>query len=136
MDATRVDAELALLRTIFPNLECAVVDDVHWVRIPKYPLPAGWSFAGEKCTHAELAFRIPTQAGQAPYGFVVRPAIVLSSGATPGAYSASVTTPWGTDFAQFSWSPAEAWIPKTDITAGSNMLDFARSFIDRLSENS
>src|SRR5690348_16554544 len=121
MDAARLDAELALLRTSFPDLDYEFADDVHWVRIPSYPLPSGWSFAGEPCTHVELAFRIPTQPGQAPYGFLVRPAVELSTGVTPGAYSPNVATPWGAGFAQFSWSPVGTWIPKTELTAGANM---------------
>ena len=40
------------------------------------------------------------------------------------------------DFAQFSWSPLEPWQPKADIRAGANMLNFARSFADRLKEPS
>ena len=38
----------------------------------------------------------------------------------------------GSDFAQFSWSPLEPWVPKTDIRAGANLLNFARSFAERL----
>ena len=43
-----------------------------------------------------------------------------------------MSTPWGDDFAQFSWSPLEPWVPKADIRAGANMLNFARSFAERL----
>jgi len=58
--------------------------------------------------------------------------ITLVGGGTPNNYTAPVSTPWGSDFAQFSWSPLEPWVPKTDIRAGANMLNFARSFAERL----
>jgi hypothetical protein len=44
-----------------------------------------------------------------------------------------VSTPWGDDWGQYSWSPV-AWVPKEDVSAGANMLKFARSFADRLRE--
>lgn len=78
-----------------------------------------------------MVFQIP-QAGQAPYAFRTRPMITLAGGATPSNYTASVSTPWENDFAQFSWSPLEPWVPKANIRAGANMLNFARSFAERL----
>jgi len=135
MDADRLQAELALLRTAYPDLVHVVADDgVHWVKIPNYPLPAGWYSNGIPCASVEAALRIPTQAAQAPYGFLVRPVIQLANNAAPSNYSPNVATPWGSEFAQFSWSPLGPWIPKTDVTAGANMLNFARSFADRLGE--
>lgn len=44
-----------------------------------------------------------------------------------------MTTPWGDGWGQFSWS-AVAWVPKEDIRTGANMLDFVRSFEERLGE--
>lgn len=131
MDAERLEQELELLRTGYPDLEYRFVDEAHWVRIPAYPVPDGW-FAGEEPVAAvEIVFQI-SQAGQAPYAFRTRPPITLVGGGTPSNYSAPVSTPWGNDFAQFSWSPLEPWVPKADIRAGANMLNFARSFAERL----
>jgi hypothetical protein len=134
MDDEHLDEELALLRSAYPDLAYLVVDGVHWVRIPAYSVPTGWKHCGTDVTQAEIAFQIPVQSGQAPYAFYVRPLITLASGETPGNYTATASTPWGDDFAQFSWSPSEPWIPKTDIRAGANMMNFARSFADRLEE--
>ena len=134
MDAERLDEELALLRSAYPDLEYLVVGEAHWVRIPAHAVPTGWTHAGTAVTQAEVAFQIPMQAGQAPYAFYARPPITLASGETPGNYTATASTPWGADFAQFSWTPSEPWIPKADIRAGANMLNFARSFADRLGE--
>jgi len=135
MDAERLDQELELLRSGYPDLECRLVDAAHWVRIPVYPVADGWFAGDEPVAAVEIVFQIP-QAGQAPYAFRTRPVITLAGGSTPSNYTAPVSTPWGNEFAQFSWSPLEPWIPKTDIRAGANMLNFARSFAERLKEPS
>jgi hypothetical protein len=129
MDAERLEQELSLLRTAYPDLEYRLVDGVHWVRIPKYPVAEGWSVRA-----VEIAFQIPAQAGQAPYAFFVRPPLQLANGGDPTNYTQTAATPWGSDFAQFSWSPVEQWIPKADIREGANMLNFARSFADRFED--
>jgi hypothetical protein len=134
MDAERLEQELALLRSGYPDLEYRAVDGAHWVRIPAYTVPSGWERDGVAVESAEIVFQIPAQPGQAPYAFYVRPAITLAGGAAPSNYTATATTPWGSDFAQFSWAPLEQWVPKADIRAGANMLNFARSFGERLKE--
>jgi hypothetical protein len=129
MHVQRVEQELELLRAVYPDLEYRLVDGAHWVRIPSYPVPEGWSYPS-----VEVAFQVPAQAGQAPYAFWVRPALRLAGGGTPSNYAAA-STPWGGDWAQFSWSPL-TWTPKADIRADANILNFARSFADRLAERS
>jgi hypothetical protein len=124
----RVQEELELLRTAYPDLEYREEGSVHWVRIPSYPVPKGWSQ-----TEVEVCFQIPSSPGQAPYAFRVRPEMQLAEGGSPGNYTYPVSTPWGNDWGQFSWSPTN-WVPKEDIRAGANMLDFAHSFADRLRE--
>jgi hypothetical protein len=136
MDPQRLEAELALLRSAYPDIEHRLVGGAHWVRIPAYPVPTGWTHQGVAVAEVEIAFEIPTQLGQAPYGFYVRPPLNVAGGGTPSNYTAQASTPWGGDFAKFSWSPNEPWVPKGDIRAGANMLNFARSFADRLGEAS
>jgi hypothetical protein len=130
MAVEHLEQELELLRTAYPDLEHRPVDGALWVRIQSYPVPEGWSHSS-----VEVAFQIPAQAGQAPYAFYVRPALRFAGGGTPSNYTPTAPTPWGTDWAQFSWSPL-TWMPKADIRAGANMLNFARSFADRLAERS
>ncbi len=122
----RVEEELELLRIAYPNLEYLREGDLHWVRISSYPVPEGWSHA-----EVEVAVQIPASAGQAPYGFRVRPGLQLADDGQPNNYTYPVTTPWGDDWGQFSWSPIE-WVPKAEIRAGANMLNFVRSIADRL----
>jgi hypothetical protein len=133
MDAQRMHSELELLRSAYPDLEYRVADGAHWVRIPAYPVPHGWFADGRPVDAAEVVFQIPPL-GQPPYAFRVRPTITLSGGATPNNYTPAVPTPWGINFAQFSWAPVESWVPKTDVRAGTNMLSFARSFGARLDD--
>lgn len=130
-DDNRKAAELELLRTVFGDLEVRDDGGRTWVRLPSHAVPAGWS-----ADHVEVAFCFPLEVGQPPYGFCVRPALTLVSGAAVGNYTPTANTPWGGDFAQFSWSPQEPWVPRTDVRAGANMLNFALSFASRLAEAS
>ncbi len=124
----RIKQELALLRTVYPNLEWH--PDSFWIRIPSYPLPDGaW-----KQSEIELAVQMPPNLpGQPPYGFWVRPGLQLANGGTPTNYSYPVSTPLGDGWGQFSWSLI-SWQPQAEITAGSNMLNFVRSIAHRLRE--
>ena len=131
-DPTRLAAELDLLRGEFPDLETRDADGRTWVRLPRYPVPTGWS-----ASTVELVFAFPAEVGQPPYAFLIRPALSLPNGTQPGNYTpVGPTTPWGDGFAQFSWSPLDAWIPRADLRTGPNMLTFARSFATRLAETS
>lgn len=124
----RWQEELELLKKAYPDLETSETDG-HWCRLPSYRVP-GEAFQPEM---VEVAFRIPGQAGEQPYGFWVRPGVEAEGGATISNYSFPATTPWGSDWGQFSWSPV-SWLPKADVRAGSNMVNFVRSFADRLGE--
>lgn len=72
--------------------------------------------------------------GQAPYAFWVRGGLALSGGAQPTNYTfPSTSTPWGDEWGQFSWQPA-SWAPGPQPGQGTTMVDFVRSFADRLRE--
>lgn len=124
----RVDQELALLRTVYPELEW--YPESFWIRLPAYTLPDGvW-----ERSEIELAFQMPQNLpGQRPYGFWVRPNLALANGGSPNNYSYPVTISLGERWGQFSWSPI-SWQPTAEITSGSNMLNFVRSIADRLRE--
>jgi hypothetical protein len=124
-----VEENLALLRTAYRDLEHLVASGVSWVRIPSYPIPEVFTPRS-----ADIAFRIPAQPGEAPYGFWVRPGLTLTGGGTINNYTYPATTPWSGDWGQFSFSPVDPWQPKVDVRAGPNMLNFARAVTDRLRE--
>lgn len=123
----RIMAELALIRSWYPGVEFREED--FWARVPEYALPAGWGR-----DHAEIAFQIPQDVfGQHPYGFWVRPPLQLPGGGAPSNTSGPVATGFGDGWQQFSWAP-DRWQPGADPRAGSNLLDFVRSFSQRLAE--
>jgi len=129
----RVDDELALLRRRFDNIEYR--PDGQWVRILTYAIPPDlW-----RPPVVQVAFQIPPEVAAAPYAFHARP---LEGEATSfqavndqaiGNYTYPANTPWGSDWGTFSWQ-LEEWQPTIPITAGTTMLDFARSFAARFSE--
>lgn len=123
----RVRAELELVRARYPGLEFREED--FWARIPEYPLASGW---GREA--AEIAFQVPRDIfGQRPYGFWVRPPLQVPGGGVPTNTSGPVATGFGDGWQQFSWAP-EIWQPGTEPHNGSNLLDFVRSFAQRLRE--
>lgn len=130
MSAERIAQELELLRSSFPTLE--YVPEGQWVRIPSYPLPeAVWGRSA-----VEVCFQIPEAIpAQGPYGLYVRPDISLANGGVIQNYTYPAPTAFGGDWGKFSWQLL-AWTPNADIVAGTNMLNFVRSFADRFREGS
>ena len=125
--SARVGYELALLRRQWPDLEYLAAD--HWVRLPPQPVPSGWSHDA-----AEICFRIPADVATQPYGFYVKPILLLASNGTlrtPTNYTSPATTPFDGEWAMFSWSPL-TWRPHAEVARGDNMVHFVRSFRDRL----
>jgi hypothetical protein len=124
----RIEQEVALLQKVYPDLDWRA--DVRWARIPSYALLDGlW-----RQSAVQLAFQLPEQLpGQAPYGFWVHPGLELASGQGIDQYTHPATTPFGEDWGQFSWQP-EVWAPGPTVLAGTNMLDFVRSFATRLQQ--
>lgn len=120
-------AELELIREEYPGVE--EVDGL-WALIADYPIPADWKAQSPTA----LAFQFPAELpAQEPYGFWLRPGLVLPGGGPPSNSSCPVETPLGGDWQQFSWA-FDGWVPGPEPRAGSNMLDFVRSFARRLRE--
>jgi hypothetical protein len=131
----RIEQELTLLREVYPDLQDAVHEQQQWALIPQYPMPPGWHAIrpnGPRVERVELAFKVPPQREAVPYGFAVRPMLALPDGGTIANYSDNFLTAWGGEFGHFSWQSEEGWHPKDDIRKGDNMLDFVRSFAERL----
>jgi hypothetical protein len=123
----RIDAELELVRSMYPDVEFRAED--LWARIPAYSFPEGW---GRE--HGEVAFRFPRDVfGEEPYGFWVRPPLLLPGDGAPSNSSGPVATGFGEGWQQFSWAP-DGWRPAAQVRCGTNMLDWVRSFTRRLKE--
>lgn len=97
------------------------------MRIPRYAVaPDIWTVS-----EVEVAFQIPESVGTQPYGFYVRPKLVLQGGGTIQNYT-DAATPFGEDWGKFSWQIT--WQPAQDLHSGSNMVDFVVSLAARLRE--
>ena len=82
-----------------------------------------------------VAFQIPNGIpAEAPYGYYVKQPLEHRTGGAPQhAAPAAESVPWTGPWLKFSWSPS-AWAPTSEVRKGSNALQFALSFADRLRE--
>lgn len=124
----RIEQELELLRKRYEEVE--YVAEGRWVRVCPVRTGAGWSQAA-----ISAAFQIPGgYPGTPPYGFYV-PAGFTHNGAQPQSYQPMPSQPpfdgqWG----MFSWQQDGNWRPTADLVAGSNLLNWIRTFSDRFAE--
>lgn len=126
--SARIEEELQLLRTRFPDLE--FFQNGNWVRLRRYPLPEGWN---RQTT--DVAFQIVAPP-QGPYGIYV-PAGLQFRGSKPNNYTEPATNlalteeTWGI----FSWTFGDGeWQPATTAAGGSNYLNWALGFAARFAE--
>jgi hypothetical protein len=123
----RIDKELALLRSRFPEVEYK--QEGQWFRIPSYPLPEGWNRSA-----TDVAFQIPQgYPGAQPYGFYVLSGLLFQE-ARPDNYTepAPAQPPFPGPWGMFSWSPVPGqWRATADLSTGSNLLNWAMGFADR-----
>ena len=126
----RIEAEIILIRSRYPDAEYQ--DGGHWVLVPSYGLPDGWSRP-----ITEVAFQIPTgYPGVPPYGIYV-PSGLLFLGVRPDNYSdpAGTQPPFPGSWAILSWQPADGeWRATTDLRSGSNLLNWVAGFAVRFQE--
>ena len=123
----RIDQELELLRSVFPHLD--YLPEGRWVRLRRFQVPpeGGW-----KTSEVAVALQFPPgYPGQKPYGFHVSPPLELANSAQVQNAGASNEPPWDGPWLKFSWDTPE-WAPTEDVRIGSNMLNFALTFVDRL----
>ena len=125
----RIDAEIGLLRDRYPGLE---VKD-RWVRVPDYPLSAGWNRPD-----TDVAFEIADgYPGTPPYGLYVTSGLRFN-GTRPSNFSepGGVQPPFDGTWGVFSWTVTDAnqWRPSARVEHGSNLLQWVRSFEERFAE--
>ncbi len=126
----RIETELKLLRKAFPDTEYR--EEGYWFRIPAYLVPDGiWNV-----DKVAVAFQAPVgYPGQPPYAFYVQPGLrVKGTDQKPNNYEEPASgVPFEGVWAKFSWQH-ELWRPTADISSGSNLLNYVRTFADRFRE--
>ena len=124
----RINEELALLRRHYDAVEYFETSDIHWFRVEAVRTAPSWS-----SDTTAVAFSV-TQGypGAEPYGFYV-PTELMYGGQPPNEHSAQCQPPFSGTWRFLSWSP-ENWRQSADVTAGSNLWGWVRSFVKRFEE--
>jgi hypothetical protein len=131
----RVQKEIELLKTKFPNLEFKEERNRTIIIFHDYPLPPGWP---TKTTNLAIVIP-PGYPITPPDNFYVQPPILTASGATPGSYNLDGTSNGMPGWAWFSFHMRDAenrptWSPSDDVASGDNIMTFLRAVNDRLRE--
>ena len=130
----RIAEELALLQECYPDVEHKEHAGEDWFKLPRYLLPPGWRIGGEPIEMASVVFKVGAAYPMGePYGFLA-PAGINYKGSPPGNPGSSVAPPFEGSWQHFSWAPDGCWVPTADVRKGSNLLVWARSFMQRLKE--
>lgn len=124
----RIEAEHNLLKTGFPNVTYAEASGLHWFLIDDYPLPDPLTPSKTRIAFS-VSFGHPTPA---PYGFYICEDIRHNGNSIP-AGDVPNTPPFPGTWKMISWTP-ENWNPGYDVSSGSNLWSWARSFQQRLME--
>ena len=128
MSLIRMEAELALLRLHYTKVEYAAADGMHWFKVEPVRTAQGWS-----SEVTPVAFSV-TQGhpGAEPYGFYI-PVELCYEKAPPAEHSATHQPPFRDVWRFLSWAP-DGWRPTADVTTGSNLWGWVRSFVRRFEE--
>lgn len=125
----RVSQELGLLEGHYAEVNYEA--DGRWVLVSPVDTTPGWSRES-----IPVAFQIPPgYPGTPPYGFFV-PAGLVFNGQEPRNFKASPPKkpPFDGQWSMFSWAHDNSWRAAADLVAGTNLLNWVRSFRDRFKE--
>lgn len=134
----RIEGELDLLRKFYPDVEYDISSKIFV--IPKYEIPSDfWS-----AKTVRLAFQVPAgYPGQPPYAFYIEGGVKLREKSDqepdqqvdkkPSNYDDCPLPPFEGVWGKFSWAH-ENWKPTSDLSSGSNLLNFVQTFKDRFNE--
>lgn len=126
----RIKQELKLLKKEIPNLRYR--EEGRWIFIPAFRLPENiWNKS-----ETAVCFQIlPAYPGEPPDGFYIEGGIRLKdTNEKPDNYEEPTQTPFEGTWGRFSWQQNNSWRATSDLTSGGNLLNFVRTFKDRLSE--
>lgn len=124
----RIEAELGLLRLHYQEAEYLHAGGLHWFRVGPLLTPENWS-PGEIPAVFSVTEGHP---GAVPYGFYV-PAALAFNGKPPSEHAAPHQPPFPGKWRFLSWQ-AVGGRPTADISTGSNLWGWVRSFLQRLRE--
>ena len=124
----RIKAELALLRRYYDTVDYTECSNVHWFKVEGVRTAPNWS------SEATVVVFSVTQGypGAPPYGFYV-PAELMYAGHPPDQRPAPHQPPFAGAWRFLSWT-LENWQPEADLTTGSNLWSWVRSFVKRFEE--
>jgi hypothetical protein len=128
----RIEREHQLLKKYYPDIIIKEADGSCWFRIP------GFLISGDAWnkTHADVCFEAKVSyPGTPPYSFYVEGGLRSKENKDlrPKDYEEPAKAPFDGTWGRFSWQH-EAWNPAENLVSGSNLLNFVRSFADRLKE--
>lgn len=124
----RIEAELALLRTRYAQVDHVEAKGLHWFRVEPLKTPAGWAPPAIPVTFS-VTQGYP---GVAPYGFYVPIGLSLN-GAPPKEHPPPHPPPFEGAWRFLSWQ-AEGWRATANVKGGSNLWDWVRTFVRRFEE--
>ena len=125
---TRIEQELALIRSYYPDIEVQEKEGRVWVKKVNYPLPSGWNLEA-----TEVAFNFPPGfPGNPPYGIYVPDSLLFNQ--KSALTGCQFTPPFEGNWGMISWTPDGIWKPNVNIVGGTNMLNFLKSFSDFFKE--
>lgn len=124
----RINDELALLRRHFDAVEYIEASGIHWIRVASVRTAPNWS------SDTTMVVFSVTQGypGTAPYGFYI-PAELMYEDHPPDELSAPNQPPFSGAWHFLSWN-IENWRATADLTTGSNLWGWVRSFVKRFEE--
>jgi hypothetical protein len=129
----RIEQELVLLHQFLPEVEHLELPNEDWFLLPQYKVPVGWRIGDAAIAESRICFPIGSGYPSAhPYGFLM-PLGINFQGTSPGNSGSSSTPPFEGGWHHFSWSP-DGWFPHSDVSKGSNLMMWIRSFTNRLKE--
>jgi len=124
----RIEKELILLRQYYSDI--VYVEEGQWIFFPDYPIPSGLGWNRDK---TNVCFQIPlTYPGGPPYGFYI-PTGLQYNNQMPNSYKepSDNKPPFDGIWGFLSWTQNGGWRPTTDLSTGSNLLNYVKTFKDR-----
>ncbi len=130
----RIEEELALLHTIYNDIQHAEHGGEDWFLLPRYAIPPGWTVGGEPTHELPIAFLVKADYPSAPpYGFLMPQTTTFGGVAPQSTGGAPNSVPFRGEWLLFSWT-VDNWAPATSVKGGSNLAAWCRSFVVRLKE--